>query len=192
MSREIVKSIKLDKKNRRVILTSHCNNCIPRKDKKWECTGLSEIWQSKGLDSLIKEILFEFWQGNFSGSSTTYAKSLCFLDKKSMPLYCAFEYDDQELEVGFLDKQVNLAKEILMINYCRYMENRRSSFGKFILQSRSVISTKDKYYLKKCGNRIFLTESIEKAKIFKNSMDLKKFNNQFVIIDINNQSKKES
>jgi hypothetical protein len=74
MSHEIVKNISFNYKTKQVFITSCCNNIHLRTPKKWHCEGLSEVWKDKGLEYVEREILEHFYNGNFRGNSTHFAK----------------------------------------------------------------------------------------------------------------------
>lgn len=79
MSYEIVKSIAL-KQNEKgfwyAIVTSACNNVRPHRYSKWEYTRDKDLTK----EELQKEILLDFYYGNFhGGTSTRYGKFLQFL-----------------------------------------------------------------------------------------------------------------
>ena len=80
MSYEIVKSISLKQKDNGfwcAIITSACNNVYPRDYCKWEYDK-KEGFETK--EELQKEILLDFYYGNFhGGTSTKYGKFLQFL-----------------------------------------------------------------------------------------------------------------
>jgi hypothetical protein len=62
MSYEIVKSIQI--RDNKVFLKSSSNNVYPKYYDEWECTSLSEILQTKGMDALDYELLKEYENGN--------------------------------------------------------------------------------------------------------------------------------
>jgi len=82
MSYEIVRSIKLDKKNKKVYVTGASNNVTPRTYMKWETPSLTEIFEKQGEVAVIKEILDAYYSGNFQpGNQNHYSKSLALLDR---------------------------------------------------------------------------------------------------------------
>ena len=80
MSYEIVRSIRLEQKDNgfwHAIITSACNNVRPHDYCKWEYDK-KEGFETK--EELQKEILLDFYYGNFhGGTSTKYGKFLQFL-----------------------------------------------------------------------------------------------------------------
>jgi hypothetical protein len=73
MSHEIVKSIKIDKKNKKVFITSHSNNVVPAYNHTWHATFFDDFFEL-GIEEVQKEILYGFWQRSFQGQSTSYGK----------------------------------------------------------------------------------------------------------------------
>ena len=57
MSYELVKSIKIDKQNKKVYITSACNNVTPHHYRTSECSYFSNILEKDGLEEMEKEIL---------------------------------------------------------------------------------------------------------------------------------------
>ena len=74
MSHEIVKNISFNCRKKEIWITSHSNNVHPRIPKKWHCESLSKIYKSAGIEVIEREILKEFYNGNFQGNSTFFGK----------------------------------------------------------------------------------------------------------------------
>ena len=82
MSYAIVQGLKIDTKNNKVFLTAASNNVYPKNFEKHESLSLSEILREKGEVELKKEILVQYWNGNFQKSGNIYEKSMMLIDKK--------------------------------------------------------------------------------------------------------------
>jgi len=78
MSSSYIKSIKIDKKNKQVFITSSCSN-DELKAERWECTYYNEFFDKYGNDAekkIIKNILRDFNGGMMYGKATDYSKSV--------------------------------------------------------------------------------------------------------------------
>ena len=77
MSITIIKSIKIDIKNKKVFITSGCNNIIPREYSCSHCPYYDQFFDKEGgIEEIKKDILFYFFSGSFNGLSTNYGKSI--------------------------------------------------------------------------------------------------------------------
>jgi len=82
MSYEIVKSIKIDEKEKTVKIRSTSNNVTPKTYSQWTSTHLSDILKETGKESVIKEIILNYFHGNFQKSHNIYEKCLILIDNK--------------------------------------------------------------------------------------------------------------
>ena len=124
MSYEIVKSIKIDKENKKVFLKSSSNNVYPKTYSKWEVKTLSKLFKEKGLKELQKEIIWQYWLGNFQKTKNNYEKSLILLNTQKYNWNTVGE----EKEISEKD-----FKELLYQNYQNYNKRRK---GKFVILNK--------------------------------------------------------
>ena len=96
MSYEIVRSVKIDKKNNKVFITGASNNVTPKTYTKWNCSTISHILETKGEVAAIKEILEAYWDGQFQpGGINYYSKSMSLVDRNK------YNWDNRCLRVIF-------------------------------------------------------------------------------------------
>lgn len=72
MSHEIIKNISVKDKVKEIWITSCSNNVHPRTPYKWLCESLTEMYKTQGLEAVEREILKNFYNGNFQGGTTLY------------------------------------------------------------------------------------------------------------------------
>jgi len=155
MSYEIVKSIKVDKKNKKVYVTGASNNVTPRWFNRWENEYLGEILQKQGYDAVVKEILYAYYEGNFQpGGRNDYSLSLALLDRG------VFNWDRQH-------KKEVTKEEVIEELYKNYMILKSEPKGKFIV----YFEDHDSYIYKFTARRVFSTSYRESAKIFRRKSD---------------------
>ncbi len=158
MSYEIVKGFKVDSKKKEVWLKSSSSNEFPKNYNLWEAKTLSKIFKEKGREELDKEILREFYIGNFQKSSTNYEKSLALLDRKKYnwnTVSDSWEHIQKPKESFSYDE----LKEVLYENYQSYNNRKKGSF--------IIINTELKMFVAKIGKggcRLALKE--QGAKVF--------------------------
>ena len=153
MSYEIVKSIKIDKKNKKVYATGACNNVTPRTYMKWEVTMVSKIFELRGEEAAIKEILEAYYSGNFQpGNPNYYSKSLSLLDKNKYNWSNSDKYTSEEL------------KEEL---YKNYLKMKNEPKGRFIIS----IPSERTYVRRFTARKAFTTNFKEDAKVFTKRSD---------------------
>lgn len=99
MSYEKIKNISLDKKNKKVFITSACNNLRPLTFERWESPSLSKIWAEQGLDICEAHILKGYEEGNFQNGTNKYSKALEILRYMFKEEYSRFDW---RLERGFV------------------------------------------------------------------------------------------
>jgi len=117
MSYEIVKGLKIDKKNKIVKIKSSSSNVYPKTFDWWDSPTLTTIFKEKGLKEVQKEILYNYWCGNFQKTNNNYEKSLILLDKMKYNWDTVKKYDEIE----------NL-KELLYENYIKYNNRKKGDF----------------------------------------------------------------
>ena len=160
MSYEIVKTIKIDKVNKKVFIKSAANNVHPLYFRLWEATLFSRLFEEKGLVALEKEILLEYFKGNIQKSNNNYEKSLILLDyqiynwdtvgdKNSVRQTPKYSYDE--------------LKEVLYQNYIAYCKREK---GKFVIYCKP----KELFVSRFVKNGCYLVPK-EDAKVFPSKED---------------------
>jgi len=148
MSYAIVKSIKIDKKNKKVYVTSTSNNVYPKIYRKWENTYLTEIFKESDIISVIKEILYDYYSGNFQpGNQNIYSTSLFLLDRKKYNWENSSNFTEEEL------------KEVL---YTNYLTIKSEPKGEFIV----YIPDENVYVTRFTARRAYTTRHKEYARVY--------------------------
>jgi len=137
MSYEKVKSICVDDKQKKVFLTTACNNLIPLNYQRWECTSLSKIFSEKGKESVELELLKEYENGNLQQGNNRYKKALDILFYVFSEEYAYFDWRKHNAKYGTPEKEEE--------------DNRRKSkeFYDLLKKSLDYKLTKEKYILVK-------------------------------------------
>lgn len=138
MSYEIIKSISFKDK---VLITSTSNNIVPSEYKKWEATRLTEILKKQGKNEAIKEILLQFWNGNFQGKSTIYGK---FIENYVSKFSWENTGKREELEFSFGEIKGDV------YSYEELKEDLFNKFEKF----KEKTSKKNLFFVKLAGDYI--------------------------------------
>ena len=84
MSYEIIKAIGI--KNNEVWITSYSSNVTPRTPNRWHCKSLTKILVEQGKEAYEKEVLKEYWSGNFQNTGNMFDKVVTIF-KKNNPDY---------------------------------------------------------------------------------------------------------
>ena len=155
MSSSTIRSIKIDIKNKKVFITSSCNNVFPPDyvcnqnsywDKFFENDG-------GGIEAIQKNILFSFFAGSNQGLFTNYGKAMqtfeCEGNDYDTWKRCC---DDPEFKTNFENKLFNHFKEYEAKRKCK------------------------KLYNVKCGSRWILRVKRSGADICESQSRAKKFN----------------
>lgn len=105
MSHEIIKSIKIDSKNKKVFITSYSNNITPKIFKKWHCSYYDDFFDKGGVEAIQKHILFSFFSGVNQGLSTNYGKAMKLFkyEGDSYEIYKKCD-DDEDFKSSFYNK----------------------------------------------------------------------------------------
>ena len=105
MSHEIIKSIKIDSKNKKVFITSYSNNITPKIFKKWHCSYYDDFFDKGGVEAIQKHILFSFFSGVNQGLSTNYGKAMKLFkyEGDSYEIYKKCD-DDEDFKLSFYNK----------------------------------------------------------------------------------------
>jgi len=90
MGYEIVKSIEVNEKEKKVIVYGASNNVRPREYTRWECFPLTKIYREKGREAVDVEILRSYEEGNFQGGKNKYTKALLIL--RHFPEYKKYDW----------------------------------------------------------------------------------------------------
>jgi hypothetical protein len=152
MSYNIVKNIKINSKEQKVIMDIASSNLFPITFEKYEA-NFKDTFQSGGKPAVEKAILENFLSGNYHGK-TTYAKAVkLFKEKYADGLEYVFRPETEE------DKQKT--KE--------YLDKLYEFYIKFKSTQNKCIVDFAQGYLKRVNQKsLSLTLSEEKAKVFKN------------------------
>ena len=173
MSYEIVKSIKIDKVNKKVFIRSAANNVHPLNFRLWEATLLSKLFEEKGLAELEKAILLEYYKSNLQKSNNNYEKSLILLD------YQIYNWDtvgDENSARQNLKYSYDELKEVLYKNYLTFCKREKGNFIIFNKQKELYVSRFVKngcYLVPKQNAKVF--PSKEDAQIALQNFDISKY-----------------
>lgn len=86
MSSEIIKSIKIDEKNGKVLVSGCSKNTTPKYFHPYESPSLSEILVKEGKEALIKEFLVMYWGNIWMGTANIYSKAVKLFNIKNSEL----------------------------------------------------------------------------------------------------------
>jgi|GEM_PF-6126737 len=136
MSYYIIKSISIVAG--KVMVTSACNNVVPKTYSPFHSQSLTDILNEKGRAELDKIVFEEFRNGNFQGMSTPYAKALAW--KSQTGLKCT----DGELLNKFKKAWNENQETYALFNGYPVTSNKRKQFS----YSYSTAST-PKYFKNK-------------------------------------------
>lgn len=156
MSYYLVRSIKIDKKTKRIFITCAENNVRPHTFRTVESVSLSKIYQEKGLEEAEKEILLEYWNGNFQRSDNNYQKSQ-ILNGRSWDFIDGKDEKDSE-------ERIRILKDYLYSNYTLYCNRDKTE---------TIIKSKATGYFcfkRSCKGTAAIND-INKAKVFKGVLE---------------------
>ena len=97
MSYSIVKSIILNKNEKKVFVRASDNNVYPKNFDKFEADLLTKIYKEKGEKEVIKVILLEYWRANFQKSDNAYQHSVDLFDRTKYNWDYTSEYSNPEM-----------------------------------------------------------------------------------------------
>jgi len=152
MSYQIIKKVEIDKKEKAVYLTSHCNNVSPKTDSRWRCVYYDLMAKKEEWENIELDILSVFEKGSFQGSGTKYARANKIL--QNMPEFDKMnwrkswddykKYDKTKEYWDLLKKALNtkLPKTKYLIEKTYY--NGDIIFAKYRKGSRYIGWTRDK------------------------------------------------
>ena len=129
MSSSTIRSIKIDTKNKKVFITSSCNNVSPPDyvcnqnpywDKFFENNG-------GGVEAIQKHILFSFFSGSNQGLFTNYGKAMETFECESGSWNKCIE--DSEFKINFENKLLSHFKEYEEKRKCKKLYNIRCGFN---------------------------------------------------------------
>lgn len=129
MSYAIVKGLRIDTEKGEVWLKASSNNVSPRTYTWFESVSLSEILRAGGVIAVEKEILQQYWSGNFQGSDNLYERSVLFC-KASLP----YTWQNTGSEVGkerwgeTIQYSYDQLKNDLYRNYVEYKSRQKGIF----------------------------------------------------------------
>lgn len=151
MSYEIVKTIKINQKDSEVHIKSATSNVYPKDYRWWHSSSLSKILKEEGMIALQKELLLQYYEGNFQKSNNDYEKSLISLDRETIYFGCDVANKED-------------IKKILLKNYIDFTNRKK---GKFVVFN----TVREKYVSRFCSKGCYLTEDQEDAKVFPSKED---------------------
>lgn len=146
MSYAIVKAIKIDEVKKEVWIKSDSSNVYPKIYTWWHCVSLSKILAENGLVEVQKEILLQYYNGNFQRTDNNYEKSLILLDRDKF--YWGRDVAEEKI------------KKVLYENYITFCNRKKSNFIIFNKIREYYVS---KFYKNGC----YLVPDKADAKIFK-------------------------
>jgi hypothetical protein len=125
MSITIIKSIKIDIKNKKVFITSGCNNIVPRYYTHNHCPYYDKFFDKEGgIEEIKKDILFSFFSGSFNGLLTNYGKAISTFkyegDSNEIWHKCRI---DSEFKIYFKNQLLNHFKEYEAKRKCKRVFN---------------------------------------------------------------------
>lgn len=148
MSYEIVKGIKIDLKNKCVMIKSDSNNVCPKYFKWKQSKYFTDILVKHGKEETIKHILEAYWNGSFKKTGNSYEYSLILLDNSK------FNYENLKSKEDY----ANLREEL----YRNYLLYKKREIGKYV-----VFYTKYNSFVSKfLKHSVELTSDIKNAKSF--------------------------
>jgi hypothetical protein len=164
MSYALVRGIKIDNK---VFLKASSNNVCPRTYEWFESESLSKILRDQGKIQVEKEILQQYWNGNFQpGIENLYSKTVSFY-KNKLP-YTWDNTDDSD--------RVGKDKYGKPIKYS-YDELQETLYQKFLayknrdMSKKYVLRYENGYYIRKrAGYQIYFATD-QNAKQFNSYED---------------------
>lgn len=136
MSYEKVKSIRFDKTNKQVFVTSSSNNVFPLHFTNWECQGLTRAWQSKGYDEMMKRLLESIVNGDlqfYSGKFREFRSYTSRVDIKKAYPELSWDYISDEL------------KKLPVVNYHDWRYNNPNKFYQEYENSQEYIDYMREY-----------------------------------------------
>lgn len=169
MSYEIVKAIKIDYKTNTVKIKSSSNNCYPKTFTWWDSNSLSKILAEDGKIAVIKEILIQYFNGNFQKTNNNFEKSLVLLD------YNKYNWDT----VGYIDdKRPFTYEELANVLYENLMAYNTRYKGKFIIENNNGNLVRK--LPRGNSTRYLITSFADNAKVFTSHEEAKFFANKFL------------
>lgn len=123
MSSNTIRSIKIDIKNKKVFITSACNNVFP----PYYTCNQSPYWDKffendgGGVEAIQKHILFSFFSGSNQGLFTNYGKAMQTFKCESGSWDKCIE--DPEFKINFENKLLSHFKEYEKKRKCKRVFN---------------------------------------------------------------------
>lgn len=157
MSYEIVRAISI--KNDKVMIKSDSNNVFPKHYTWWEAKTLSEMLKNEGEEEVIKEILLQYWNGNFQKTGNMFDKSVTVMTDWKKYNWDFISYGAPEAE---RKAKIDEVKDHLYRNYLK-AKNRKT--GKFYVKKENWFVTR------RTSRRVFGNYNIKRAKVFRSELD---------------------
>ena len=169
MSYEIVKGIQF-RDSSEVWIKSACNNLYPRHFGWWHCKSLTKVLREKGKVEAEKEILLQYWNGNFQGTNNLYDRSVQYF-RPIMP-HTWTNVGETLGEVKWGTKIEYTYDDLKSVLYDNYVNYRGRPKGNFYIR-------KDSWFVRKITKKhIQYATTIDRAKRFCSYKDAKIFSRE--------------
>lgn len=162
MSYNIIKSIKIDDENKRVIIGSASNNVTPRYYTTEEAPYFTRLWAEKGREAVDIALVKAFESGDFQGGSSKWKLAADRLRK--MPEYQAFNWRSEPFEEISQRRREQVAEfDALVLRALQAKEPKE----RFVITGNPTGSSQTLYFYHRAnaGFCRWFTD-IKKAKVF--------------------------
>jgi hypothetical protein len=161
MSYLIVKGINF--KNNKVNVKGSSNNVTPKYYQFSEYEGLTRILEEQGKEAIIKEILQQYWDGNFQeGTPNNYSKAVRWANSKNLKYNWSNTGEGKEFSKEELQND-------LFKYYNEYKKRRK---GKFVIH-RDTNKFNYAYLIRSTSKGNSYVRDIKNAKIHSSYEDAK-------------------
>jgi hypothetical protein len=163
MSYAIVKGIRIDTEKNMVFLKASSNNVCPRTYEWFESKSLSKILEEKGKPGVEKELLEQYWSGNFQpGTENLYCKTVQFF-KRHLPYTWGNTGRKDDIGKEKWGEEIKYSHEDLQNDlYKKFLEfKKRDMSAKYCLKFESGF-----YLRKRKGRYLYYTLDLSHAKQF--------------------------
>lgn len=153
MSSTIIKSIKIDIKNKKVFITSCSSSILPRYYSCDHCPYYDQFFDKEGgIEEIKKNILFNFFSGSFNGLLTNYGKAISTFkyegDSYEIWNKCS---EDHEFKINFKNQLLKHFNEYEAKRKCKRVFN---------------VKIEDRWIVNKTKNTVVTTADQNRAKKF--------------------------